>query len=252
MPVLVNFLLGAEHTFEASARGAAEAASSAASITASTKVFLWVQNRYTRALESVLHHRKPALITSIAIMSTAFLLLPFVGRDFFPSVDAGQIKLHIRARAGTRIETTKVIFSQVEDQIRKTIPSDETDLIMDNIGLTPETFNYAFGDGATISSADGEVLISLNKHHGPTQKYVKELRSQLQKQFPDLTFFFQPADMVTQILNFGLPVPDRCPGAGLRSGELRNCAPLARAPGHRSRSRRCAHAPGGRCARSAS
>ena len=162
---------------------------------------------YTRALEFVLQHRKPALITSIALMSTAFLLLPFVGRDFFPSVDAGQIKLHIRARAGTRIETTKVIFSQVEDQIRKTIPSDETDLIMDNIGLTPETFNYAFGDGATISSADGEVLISLNKHHGPTQKYMKELRSQLQKQFPDLTFFFQPADMVTQILNFGLPSP---------------------------------------------
>jgi len=133
--------------------------------------------------------------------------LPFVGRDFFPSVDAGQIKLHIRARAGTRIETTKVVFSQVEDQIRKTIPAQETDLIMDNIGLTPETFNYAFGDGATISSADGEVLIALNKHHHPTGKYVKELRSQLQRQFPDLTFFFQPADMVTQILNFGLPSP---------------------------------------------
>jgi multidrug efflux pump subunit AcrB len=79
---------------------------------------------------------------------------------------------------------------------------------MDNIGLTPETFNYAFGDGSTISSADGDVLIALNeKHHGPTQEYVKELRSKLQKQFPDLTFFFQPADMVTQILNFGLPAP---------------------------------------------
>src|SRR6202012_4962480 len=134
--------------------------------------------------------------------------LPFAGRDFFPSVAAGQIKLHIRARAGTRIETTKVLFSQVEDQIRKTIPAAEIELIMDNIGLTPETFNYAFGDGSTISSADGDVLIALNeKHHGPTQKYVKELRSQLQRQFPDLTFFFQPADMVTQILNFGLPSP---------------------------------------------
>src|ERR1700678_619506 len=205
VPVLVNFLLGAEHTFEqahAAPRGLFGRINHRFN-----EGFLWVQSRYTSALESVLHHRKPALITSIALMSTAFLLLPFVGRDFFPSVDAGQIKLHIRARAGTRIETTKVIFSQVEDQIRKTIPSDETDLIMDNIGLTPETFNYAFGDGATISSADGEVLISLNKHHGPTQKYVKQLRSQLQKQFPDLTFFFQPADIVTQILNFGLPSP---------------------------------------------
>jgi CzcA family heavy metal efflux pump len=203
VPVLVNFLLGAEHTSaDTGSRGFFGRMGDRFN-----QGFLWVQDRYTRSLETVLDNRKPALIASIAIMSTAFLLLPFVGRDFFPSVDAGQIKLHIRARAGTRIETTKVIFSQVEDQIRKTIPPEETDLIMDNIGLTPETFNYAFGDGATISSADGEVLIALNKHHGPTQKYMKELRSKLQKQFPDLTFFFQPADMVTQILNFGLPSP---------------------------------------------
>ena len=208
VPVLVNFLLGAEHG--TADNGAADDGPRGFFGQISRRFndgFVWVQSRYTRALEKTLDHRKPALIVSVAIMSTAFLLLPFVGRDFFPSVDAGQIKLHIRARAGTRIETTKVVFSRVEDQIRKTIPPQETDLIMDNIGLTPETFNYAFGDGATISSADGEVLISLNKHHHPTGKYVKELRSQLQKQFPDLTFFFQPADMVTQILNFGLPSP---------------------------------------------
>jgi CzcA family heavy metal efflux pump len=203
VPVLVNFLLGAEHrSADGRSRGFFGRISERFN-----DGFVWVQSRYTQALETTLANRKPALIVSIAIMSTAFLLLPFVGRDFFPSVDAGQIKLHIRARAGTRIETTKVLFSQVEEQIRKTIPARETDLIMDNIGLTPETFNYAFGDGATISSADGEVLIALNKHHHPTGKYVKELRSQLQKQFPDLTFFFQPADMVTQILNFGLPSP---------------------------------------------
>jgi multidrug efflux pump subunit AcrB len=141
-------------------------------------------------------------------MSSAFVLLPFVGRDFFPSVDSGQIRLHVRAEPGTRIESTKVIFSQVEDKIRQTIPADEVQLIIDNIGLSPETFNYAFGDGATISSADGEILIALNeKHHGPSARYVKQLRSQLQQQFPDLTFFFQPADIVTQILNFGLPAP---------------------------------------------
>jgi CzcA family heavy metal efflux pump len=203
VPVLVNFLLGTEH-------GPADGGSRGFFSRISDRFndgFIWVQSRYTRALETTLANRKPALIASVAIMSTAFLLLPFVGRDFFPSVDAGQIKLHIRARAGTRIETTKVVFSQVEDRIRKTIPAQETDLIMDNIGLTPETFNYAFGDGATISSADGEVLIALNKQHHPTGRYVKELRSQLQKEFPDLTFFFQPADMVTQILNFGLPSP---------------------------------------------
>jgi multidrug efflux pump subunit AcrB len=212
VPVLVNFLLGAEHNFEGKT-------DFDAGVPAKRSVFgrindrfnegyFWVQERYTHALKAILQHQKQALIASLLIMSTAFILLPFVGRDFFPSVDAGQIKLHIRAQPGTRIETTKVIFSQVEDQIRTIIPPDEIELVMDNIGLTPETFNYAFGDGATISSADGEVLIALNaEHHGPTEKYMKQMRSQLQKQFPDLTFFFQPADMVTQILNFGLPAP---------------------------------------------
>ncbi len=114
----------------------------------------------------------------------------------------------MRVLPGTRIETTKVLFSQVEDQIRQTIPANQLDLIIDNIGLSPETFNYAFGDGATISSADGEILIALNKkHHDSSSRYVKELRAQLHNQFPDLTFFFQPADIVTQILNFGLPAP---------------------------------------------
>jgi CzcA family heavy metal efflux pump len=212
VPVLVNYFLGAELSFEEHAESNGvrnESRSFFGRIhDRFNEGYRWVQDRYTHSLETVLNNRKPALIASIAIMSTAFLLLPFIGRDFFPSVDAGQIKLHIRAKPGTRIETTKVLFSQVEDQIRKSIPADETELIMDNIGLTPETFNYAFGDGATISSADGEVLIALKeKHHGPTQQYVKQLRSQLQRQFPDLTFFFQPADMVTQILNFGLPAP---------------------------------------------
>ena len=170
--------------------------------------YSWVQDRYTSTLRLVLGHKRISLIASIAIMSTAFLILPLVGRDFFPAVDAGQIRLHVRAQPGTRVETTKVLFSEVEAEIKKTIPPKELDLMIDNIGLTPETFDYAFGDGATISSADGEILISLDeKHHGPSEKYVKQLRSELQKQFPDLTFFFQPADIVTQILNFGLPSP---------------------------------------------
>jgi CzcA family heavy metal efflux pump len=211
VPVLVNFLLGAEHSFE----GHADPGTLSAKRSIFRRIndrfnqgYFWVQERYTSTLRQVLHHRRPALIISVAIMASAFVLLPFVGRDFFPSVDSGQIRLHVRALPGTRIETTKVLFSQVEDQIRKTIPSNELSLVIDNIGLSPETFNYAFGDGATISSADGEILIALNeKHHASGEKYVKELRSQLQEQFPDLTFFFQPADIVTQILNFGLPSP---------------------------------------------
>jgi CzcA family heavy metal efflux pump len=207
VPVMVNFLLGAEN------HSAGEEPQVRRSVFGRihnrfNDGYAWVQDRYTQSLQSMLNNKKPALIASVAIMSTAFFLLPFVGRDFFPAVDAGQIRLHLRVQPGTRIETTKVICSQVEEQIRKTIPADELELMIDNIGLTPETFDYAFGDGASTSSADGEILIALNeKHHGPSEKYVKELRSELQEGFPGITFFFQPADIVTQILNFGLPSP---------------------------------------------
>jgi CzcA family heavy metal efflux pump len=212
VPVLVSFLLRKEHTFAGREKPEGYIPPTR-SIFARTndrfnEGYFWAQDRYTQTLRTVLHHRKPALLASVAIMSTAFILVPFVGRDFFPAVDSGQIRLHVRALPGTRIETTKVLFSQVEEQIRKAIPANELDLIIDNIGLSPETFNYAFGDGATISSADGEILIALNeKQHAPSSRYVKELRSQLNSHFPDLTFFFQPADIVTQILNFGLPAP---------------------------------------------
>lgn len=207
VPVLVNALLGAEHH-----PGHAESVAASPSIFSRinqrfNQGYAWVQDRYTVALQAFLTHRKPALIASVGVMLSAFVLLPFIGRDFFPSVDAGQIKLHVRTRPGTRIESTKVIFSQVEEQIRQTIPANETELVMDNIGLTPETFNYAFGDGSTISSADGEILVALNEKHHSTEAYIKRLRAELPKRFPDATFFFQPADMVTQILNFGLPAP---------------------------------------------
>jgi multidrug efflux pump subunit AcrB len=210
VPVLVNFLLGAEHSFEGHSDNAEPGRPSffTRMNRGFNEGFARFQHRYTSALGAVLKHRRTALAASITLMSTAFALVPFVGRDFFPSIDSGQIRLHVRAEPGTRIETTKVLFSQVEAQIRHIVPADELDLIIDNIGLSPETFNYAFGDGATIGSADGEILIALNeKHHGPADRYVRQMRTQLQNQFPNLTFFFQPADIVTQILNFGLPAP---------------------------------------------
>lgn len=205
VPVLVNFLLGSEHH---SGHSSGNHSIFQRINNRFNQGYGWLQNRYMEMLQSALHHRRTALIVSVAAMASAFALLPFIGRDFFPAVDSGQIRLHVRALPGTRIETTKQLFSQVEEQIRKTIPADELSLIIDNIGLTAETFNYAFGDGATIGSSDGEILIALNeKHHAPGEQYVKLLRSQLQQQFPGLTFFFQPADIVTQILNFGLPSP---------------------------------------------
>ncbi|HEX8881194.1 MAG TPA: efflux RND transporter permease subunit, partial [Candidatus Acidoferrum sp.] len=212
VPVLVNFLLGSEHSLEGHQETEGYVAPGRSIFTRVNDYFnlgyLRVRERYAEVLNAVLQHRKRAFLTSLAIMGSAFVLLPFVGRDFFPFVDSGQIRLHVRALPGTRIETTKVLFSQVEDQIRKTIPANELELIIDNIGLSEETFNYAFGDGATIGTADGEILISLNEtHHHPASRYIKQLRSQLIQHFPDLTFFFEPADIVTQILNFGLPAP---------------------------------------------
>jgi multidrug efflux pump subunit AcrB len=128
-----------------------------------------------------------------------------VGRDFFPAIDGGQIQLHVRAPAGTRIETTERIFQAVEDKIREIIPERERSLIVDNIGLPARAYNLAFADGSTIGPNDGVILVALKDGHAPTADYVRKLRLVLQEAFPEVIFYFQAADMVTQILNFGLP-----------------------------------------------
>jgi multidrug efflux pump subunit AcrB len=142
------------------------------------------------------------------ILISSLCLLPFVGRDFFPLVDAGQFRLHVKAPSGTRVERTEQYFSAVENEIRKVIPPEEISLMIDNIGVPAEAFNLAFGDSATIGTADGEILVSL-KHHRThsTPEYMKLVRNALNDKFPDLTFYFQPADIVNQILSFGLPAP---------------------------------------------
>ena len=128
-----------------------------------------------------------------------------VGRDFFPAIDGGQIKLHVRAPAGTRIETTERIFQEVEDKIREVIPARDLDLMVDDIGVPHLVYNLAFTDGSTIGVNDGVILISLKDGHAPTADYVRRLREALPAAFPSVIFYFQAADMITQILNFGLP-----------------------------------------------
>jgi len=164
------------------------------------------RDRYRDALGWALHHRDIVLGVFGGFFAVSVALAIFTGQDFFPQVDAGQFRLHVRASASTRLEATDQLFNAVEARIRQTIPPDEVDLIVRNIGLPVGGVNLAFSDGATVGPADGEILVSL-KAPGKTFAYERELRRQLPAAFPDATFFFSPADIVSQILNFGLPAP---------------------------------------------
>ena len=134
-------------------------------------------------------------------------LVPWVGRDFFPAVDAGQFKLHLRAKTGTRIEETARICDLVETTIRSVIPAAELETILDNIGLPASGTNLSYNNSGTIGPADADIIVSLRHGHRPTAEYVRMLRAQLPVAFPGITFYFLPADIVSQILNFGLPAP---------------------------------------------
>jgi multidrug efflux pump subunit AcrB len=137
----------------------------------------------------------------------SLLLFPALGRDFFPQVDAGQMRLHVRAPPGTRLEETQSDFAQVEDSIRQMAGNAQIDTILDNIGLPYSGMNIALSDSATVGPMDGEILVSLKPRHTPTAQLVARLRRDLPRRFPELQFFFQPADIVDQVLNFGQPAP---------------------------------------------
>lgn len=163
---------------------------------------------YHGVLERCLHHRKLFLLAFLAIcVLSVALLVPFLGQDFFPSVDAGQFKLHLRARTGTRIEETARLTDLVEQSIRRHIPPDEVGSILDNIGLPYSGINLSYSNSAPIGPADADILVSLSEKHHPTANYVHDLRLALAREFPGVTFSFLPADIVSQILNFGLPAP---------------------------------------------
>jgi multidrug efflux pump subunit AcrB len=160
---------------------------------------------YVRLLASLLRRRLVVPIIAVLVLALGITMLMLVGRDFFPAIDGGQIQLHVRAPPGTRIEATERIFQAVEDEIREIIPDSERQLIVDNIGLPARSYNLAFADGSTIGVNDGVILVALKEGHAPTAEYVRKLREALPAAFPDVVFYFQAADIVTQILNFGLP-----------------------------------------------
>ncbi|PWT79859.1 MAG: RND transporter [Acidobacteria bacterium] len=143
----------------------------------------------------------------LVVCLLAFVLIPFLGQDFFPDTDSGQFILHVRAKTGTRIEETARLADEVEGTIRKTIPSSETDNILDNIGLPISNINYIYNRSGLTGAADADILVSLKEKHHKTADYVRTLRDKLPREFPGATFYFLPADIVTQTLNFGLPAP---------------------------------------------
>jgi multidrug efflux pump subunit AcrB len=162
---------------------------------------------YRNALAWALSEAKITALAFGALMVVSLLLFPLLGRDFFPQVDAGEMRLHVRAPPGTRIETTQEDFAQVEAAIRQLVGPDQISVVLDNIGLPYSGINIALSDSATVGPMDGEILISLTKKHSPTADLTAMLRRELPKRFAGMTFFFQPADIVDQVLNFGQPAP---------------------------------------------
>jgi multidrug efflux pump subunit AcrB len=160
---------------------------------------------YARLLRTLLTRKLIVPVVAVLVLGLGAVMLLVVGRDFYPLIDGGQIQLHVRAPAGTRIESTEGIFQAVEDKIREVVPDTERSLIVDNIGLPARAYNLAFTDGSTIGPNDGVIMVALKDGHAPTADYVRKLRDVLPAAFPDVVFYFQAADIVTQILNFGLP-----------------------------------------------
>jgi CzcA family heavy metal efflux pump len=200
VPTMIRYIVGDEHRLSKGAFNRIH--------DRFERAFERMKSVYARALELALGRRRTVIAAFSGFALLSLVLLPFLGRDFFPPVDAGQIRLHVRAPPRTRIEETERWFAKVEDEIRRVIPKDEIGTVIDNIGTPVSGINLALGDPSMISSADGEIAIALDeKHHGPTASYVRRLRDDLTKKFPALTFFFLPPDITTQVLNFGLSAP---------------------------------------------
>jgi CzcA family heavy metal efflux pump len=195
VPTLARMLMSGEHHGPPGRLGAAREAAFGA-----------LQRSYARALELVLAHRGFVVLCSVALVAVVGLLATVVGMDFFPEVDAGLMRLHVRAPAGTRVEQTEHVVAAVEDRIRAVIPPAELSTLNDNVGI-PISYNLAFVQTDNIGGSDADVLVALAPGHGPTADYRRRLREELPRLFPDVSFYFQPADIVSQVLNFGLSAP---------------------------------------------
>jgi CzcA family heavy metal efflux pump len=190
----------------------------------------WFQKQrdhYRTLLSQVLAQRQLFMLGFLAVIIVSLLVLtPWLGSDFFPDVDAGQIKLHLRAATGTRVEETERIAGQTEEIIRRIIPAKELDTVVNNIGLPISGINLTYSNSYPVGPADADIFIALKPHHHPTADYVRRLRKELPQQMPSITFSFLPANMVDQILNFGLPAPIDLQVIGWNEDENREFADL--------------------------
>ena len=208
VPTMANYLMGAEHG--GTGDGMPQAPSRNPLKRFQLKFdeqFGRIRDRYRALLLLAVGRPKTFIGVFLACVLLSFGLWPFLGENFFPAVDSGQILMHVRAQAGTRIEETARLFDLIEQTVRQTIPPDQLDAIVDNIGLPFSGINMAYQNTGTIGPEDGDALISLKEGHAPTADFIRELRTRLPQQFPAATFSFLPADIVSQILNFGLPAP---------------------------------------------
>jgi multidrug efflux pump subunit AcrB len=171
------------------------------------RIFENIRSSYSSLLAQLVSVRFAFIPCFLVVCLLAFALVPFLGQDFFPDTDSGHFILHVRAKTGTRIEDTARLVDQIESAIRKTIPSGETDNILDNIGLPYSVINYMYSQSGLTGAADADILVSLKEKHHATQDYVHTLRDNLPQEYPGTTFYFLPADIITQTLNFGLPAP---------------------------------------------
>ncbi|HTD17421.1 MAG TPA: efflux RND transporter permease subunit [Chthoniobacterales bacterium] len=162
---------------------------------------------YRDLLSICLRHPKITVISVLAFAVLSLGLFPFLGEDFFPSVDAGRFDMHVRMKAGTRIEETARTTDEVEHMLRQIIPASQLDGIIDNLGIPYSGINTSYNTSGTTSAADGDIIVSLKEDHGPTNQFIRTIRREMPQRFPDVEFWFPPADIVAQILNFGLPAP---------------------------------------------
>ena len=200
------------------------------------KSFERLRLSYQLFLTTVVHRRVIFIPAFLGACLLAFLLVPWLGQNFFPASDNGQFILHMRTKSGTRIEETARLADLVEGSIRKQVPSQEMDNILDNIGLPYSSINYMHSTSGLTGAGDADIMVSLKEKHRPTADYVRDLRSTLPREFPGVTFYFLPADMVTQVLNFGLPAPidiqiDGNDTEGNRQVAEKMLADLRRVPG---------------------